>query len=105
MKQSVIICTQPVRGTLCFFVLACGERHYLFGQAFRPSLWSRYRFGVRLDDALDWSKCHGLPAEGKVREKIFKSILYIEKEYGIALLRISQKSSRRARREDDEIAA
>ena len=105
MKQSVIICTQPVRGTLCFFVLTDNERHYLFGQAFRPSLWSRYRFGVLLDEALDWSKCHSLPAELKVREKIFKSIPYIEKEYGIALLRRSRKSSRRSKREDDEIAA
>lgn len=105
MKHAVIICTQPVHGTLYFFVLVYGERHYLFGQAFYPSLWSRYRFGVLLDDALDWSKCHGLPAEVKVREKIFKSIPYIEKEYGIALLRRSRKSSRRSKREDDEIAA
>ena len=105
MKHAVIICTQPVRGTLYFFVLAYGERHYLFSQPFRPSLWSRYRFGVLLDEALDWSKCHGLPAEVKVREKIFKSIPYIEKEYGLALLRRSKKASRRVRREDDEIAA
>ena len=80
-------------------------RHYLFSQPFRPSLWSRYRFGVLLDEALDWSKCRGLPAEDKVREKLFKSIPYIEKEYGIALLRRSKKASRRVRREMDEIAA
>lgn len=105
MKHAVIICTQPVHGTLYFFVLAHGERHYLFGQAFYHSLWSRYQFGVLLDDALDWSKCHDLPAEVKVREKIFKSIPHIEKEYGLALLRRSRRSSRRAKREVDEIAA
>ena len=103
MKHAVIICTQPVRGTLYFFVLAYGERHYLFGQPFRSSLWSRYRFGVRLDDALDWSKSH--PADRKVCEKLFKAIPYIEKEYGLTLLRKSRKTTRRTRREVDEIAA
>lgn len=104
MKHPVVFCTQPVRGTLYFFVAQEGERYYLFGQPFRPSLWDRYRFGVRLDDALNWAKGR-LPADRKVCEKLFKSIPYIEKEYGLALLRKSRKASHRSRREDDEIAA
>ena len=104
MKHPVILCTQPVRGTLYFFVACAGEEHYLFGQAFRPSLWNRYRFGVRLDDALDWAKGR-YPADRKVSEKLFKSIPSVEKEFGLAILRKSRKTSRRRRWEDDEIAA
>ena len=100
MKQSVVFCTQPIHGTLYFYVLTGREEHYLFGQSFRPSLWKRYRYGVLLDSALDWSKC-GFPPERKVREKLFKMIPYIEKEYGLSLLRKSEKSSRRRRREDE----
>ena len=106
MKQSIVICTQPVRGTLYFYVKSSGEEHYLFGQTFRASLWNRYRFGVRLDDALDWGKCR-CPADRKVCEKLFKSISWIEKEYGLSLLRKSRKSPRRTapEREEDESAA
>jgi hypothetical protein len=104
MKQSVVYCTQPVRGKLYFRVASAGEDHYLFTQPFRLSLWNRYRFGVRLEDALDWSRC-GTPAGRKVCEKLFKWIRSIEKEYGIALLRKSRKPSRRTRREDAGIAA
>ena len=101
MKNPVIHCTQPIRGALYFFVVSEGERYYLFGQSFRPSLWNRYRFGVQLDDALDWAKGR-FPADRKVCEKLFKSIPYIEKAYGLALLRRSRKASQRSRWEDDE---
>ena len=104
MKHPVIVCTQPVRGKLCFYVRSGAEEHYLFGQTFRLSLWNRYRFGVRLDDALDRGKCKYRPADRKVCEKLFKSIPYIEKEYGLALLRKSRRSSRRGRWEDGEAA-
>ena len=100
MKQSVVFCTQPVHGTLYFYVLTGREEHYLFGQSFRPSLWKRYRYGVLLDDALDWAKGR-YPADRKVSEKLFKMIPYIEKEYGVSLLRKSRKPSRRRRREDE----
>ena len=108
MKKSVIYCTQPVHGTLYFYVLAGREEHYLFGQSFRPSLWQRYRFGVLLDDALDRAKC--TPADRKICDRLFKMIPYIEKEYGVSVLRRSRlprspKSSRRDRRKDEEIAA
>ena len=106
MKQTVVFCTQPVRGKLYFYAASAGEEHYLFGQTFRVSLWNRYRFGVRLDDALDRGKCR-CPAEQKVCEELFKSISYIKKEYGLSLLRKSRKSPRRTapEREEDESAA
>ena len=93
MKNPVIHCTQPIRGALYFFVVSEGERYYLFGQSFRPSLWNRYRFGVQLDDALDWDKCRHNPAGRKVCEKLFKALPYIEKEYGVVLLRRSGRKS------------
>ena len=105
MRQPVIYCTQPVRGTLYFYVRSAGEEHYLFGQPFRATLWDRYRFGVRLEDALKWSGCHAVPSQMKVCEKLFKMIPWIEKEYGLPLLRKSRKSSRREGREDDGTAA
>lgn len=101
MKHAVIFCTQPVHGTLYFYVLSGREEHYLFGQSFRPSLWKRYRFGVLLDDALDRAKCK--PADRKICDKLFKALPYIEREYGVSLLRRNRKTSRRDRREDDEI--
>ena len=107
MKQSVIFCTQPVHGTLYFYVLSGREEHYLFGQSFRPSLWKRYRSGVLLDDALDRAKCR--PADRKVCDKLFKTLPGIEKEYGLNLLRRGTKNARAKRRPGhacaDEIAA
>ena len=93
MKHAVIFCTQSVRGTLEFFVSSGGETHFLFRQAFRASLWYRYRYSVRLDDALDWDKCRHNPAGRKVCEKLFKALPYIEKEYGVVLLRRSSRKS------------
>lgn len=104
MKQATIYCRELNRGTLYFYVSMNGEEHYLFGQSFRLSLWNRYRYSVRLDDALDWGKCRTF-ADRKVCEKLFKNIPYIEKEYGLVLLRKSRKSSRRTVWEDDETAA
>ena len=105
MRQAVIFCTQPVRGKLYFHVAAGGEEHCLFGQPFRASLWNRYRFGVRLEEALDRSACRAVPAQMKVCEKLFRTIPYIEKEYGLALLRRTRRSSRRRKREEGGRAA
>ena len=103
--MKIVYCTQPVHGTLDFYVFTGKEDHYLFRQSFRPSLWNRYRYGVALDKALDWARCGNVPPQQKVCEKLFKAIHYVEKEYGIRLLRRSKKDSRRKRREVDEIAA
>ena len=103
MKNPVIHCTQPVRGTLYFFITANGEMHYLFGQNFRDSLWKRYRFGIRLDEALDRSKWSHV--DQKICDKLFKVLPHVEREYSISLLRKKPKSSRHERRKDDEIAA
>ena len=101
MKHSVVFCTQPVRGTLYFYVSSSrSDRHYLFAQSFRPDLWNRFRFGVLLDDALDRSK-YPLHHQ-KFCDKLFKAIPYIEKEYGVRLLRRSRRSLRRDCREDPD---
>lgn len=98
MKHAVVRCTQPVRGTLHFFVSAAGEEHFLFSQGFRASLWDRYRFGVRLEEALDFGNYAAHPADRKLCEKLFRILPYIEKEYGVTLLRKSR--SPRPRRRD-----
>ena len=102
MSQIIIFCTEPVRGTLHFHVRARGEEHWLFRQGFNLSLWERYRGGVPLDDALDWEKSRHSFAGRKVCEKLFKALSYIEKEYGIVLLRKSTGSrSRRGKEPQD----
>ena len=106
MKHAVIHCTQPVRGTLYFFVSAAGEEHFLFSQGFRASLWSRYRFGVRVEEALDFGNYAAHPADRKLCEKLFRILPYIEKEYGLPLLRKSRSARprRRDRFPDDDAA-
>ena len=39
--MKIVYCTQPVHGTLDFYVFTGKEDHYLFRQSFRPSLWNR----------------------------------------------------------------
>ncbi len=95
MKHHVIYCIESVHGTLYFFVRsdrADREAHYLFAQHFRVSLWSRYRSGVRLDDALDRAKCS--PADRKVCDKLFKAVAAVEKECGVTLFRRTERTSR-----------
>ena len=101
MKQPVILCRELNRGTVYFYVAVAGEEYYLFGQPYRTTVWKRYRTGVPLDEALDFGRCGQKPVLEKVAEKLPSFLRYVEKEYGVKLLR-GKKKTRQNRREEEE---
>ncbi len=95
MKQAVISCREIKKGTLGFFVSVKGQEHYLFSQSFRPAVMNQYRNDMVVDEALNNAKCRKHPGCMKVREKLLKTLPYIEEEYGLSLLR-NKKNNRRS---------
>ena len=53
MMKTTIHCLIPERDTLRFYMTVNGESYYLFDQNFRHGVYSFYKNGVYLDQALD----------------------------------------------------
>lgn len=107
MKQAVINCREIKKGTLGFFVSVKGREYYLFAQSFHPAVMNRYRNNMVLKEALSAAKSRKHPGCMKVREKLLKILPYIEKEYGLSLLKqnrgsVRQSDHARFSREDEE---
>ena len=90
MKANVY-CLTTDKGVQSFYLEACGETHYLFSQNYRKGVKSYFGAGVNIDDAMDFSRARGDSAIIHTMRKLPAYIKYIEKEYGIAVLRSTAK--------------
>ena len=82
-----IYCLTTDKDVQSFYIEACGETHYLFSQNFRRGVKEYFRGGVHLDAALDLSRAKNNTALIKTMKKLSSYIRYIEKEYGLEILR------------------
>lgn len=93
---TTIFCRITAKGVHSFFLEACGERHFLFSQGYRHGVNAYFREGVRLDSALDFSRANGDSAIIRTMEKLPAAIRYVEREYGLTVLRqTARKNARR----------
>lgn len=86
MKASVY-CLTTGKGVQSFYLEVCKETHYLFSQHYRRGVSDYFRHGVHLDAAVDFSRAGRNFAILNTMRKLFSYIKYIEKEFGIAVLR------------------
>jgi hypothetical protein len=96
---TTIYCTPTAKGVHSFYIEASGETHFVFSQAYRPGVNEYFRDGVRLDDALNFSRAKGDNAIKRTMEKLPSYIKYIEREYDLEILhRTAKKNAKHNRR-------
>ena len=83
---TTIYCTPTAKGVHSFYIEASGENHFLFSQDYRRGVNEYFRDGVRLDDALKFSRAKGDNAIKRTMEKLPSYIKYIEREYDLEIL-------------------
>ena len=88
-----VYCLTTDKGTQTFYLDADGETHYLFSQDYRHGVKDYYGRGVSIDAAIDYSRARNDTAIIRTMRKLPSYIRYIEKEYGITVLR---RTARRA---------
>ena len=96
---TIISCAPIAKGVHGFYIEACGETHFLFSQDYRRGVNEYFRDGVRLDDALNFSRAKGDCAIERTMEKLPKHIKYIEREYDLEILhRTAKKNAKHYKR-------
>ena len=90
---TTIYCTPTAKGVHSFYIEAGGETHFLFSQDYRRGVNEYFRDGVRLDDALNFSRAKGDNAIKRTMEKLPSYIKYIEREYDLEILRKTAKKN------------
>jgi len=90
---AIVSCKSTAKGIHSFYIKAGGGSHFLFSQDYRHGVNEYFRDGVRLDDALDFSRAKGDTAIKRTMEKLPKHIEYIEREYDLEILRKTAKKN------------
>ena len=97
--KAKVFCLTTAKGVQSFYLEAHGERHYLFSQNFRRSVKNYFgRGGVHVDAALDFSRSGHSTSVIHTMRKLPSYIRYIEKEYGIEVLRKTARKNAYSKR-------
>lgn len=91
MKNS-IYCRPTDKGVHSFYYVSESREYYLFSQPYRKGVADYFGYGVQLDAAMKCSKAHDDTAILKTMTKIPVYVRYIEKEYGIEILKRTKKN-------------
>ena len=93
--SAYIYCKTTSKGKQTFYLFAEGNAHYLFTQNFRRGVKEYFEHGVSLSEALDFSRAKRNASIIHTMEKLPSSIRYIEREYGLKVLKKTvQKNSK-----------
>ena len=84
---NTIYCETTAKGVQSFFINANGETHFLFSQNFRRGVKDYFERGVRIDEAINFNRANGNSAISHTLEKRPAYIRYVEREYGMEVLR------------------
>ena len=96
---NTICCETTAKGVQSFFIHANGETHFLFSQNFRRGVKDYFERGVRIDEAINFKRANGNSAIIHTMEKLPSYIRYVEREYGMEVLkRTARKNQSRKRR-------
>ena len=96
-----IYCRATAKGIHSFYIRQDGKTHFLFSQNYRRGVNNYYYAGVRIDDAIDFSRAGGDDAILRTMKKLPSHIRYVEREYGITVLR---KTAERAAQRKKHVA-
>lgn len=85
-QKCKIYCKTIEKGRQAYYLHTNMCEYYLFTQNFRRSNKAFFGCGILLDNALDYS-LNNSPSVRKTMTKLIPAIGYIEKEFGLILLR------------------
>lgn len=91
--KDTIYCRTTDKGVHSFYLSSNGTSYYLFSQDYRRGVNAYYRKGVLLDRALDYGRSDNDVAVIRTMGKLPSYIRYIEKEYGIQVLKKTAKKN------------
>lgn len=91
IMKTTIYCKPTAQGIHSFYLITDGGEYFLFSQNYRKGVQNYFSKGVRLDQARNYSKSNSDTAIMKTMSKLPMYIKYIEKEYGICILKQTKK--------------
>lgn len=89
--KNYIICKRAEQAKTSFYLVFDNDEYYLFTQNYRKGVKDYFMNGVTINEALDKDKGRFDSALMRTMEKMPAYIKYIEKEYGIMVLRRTKK--------------
>ena len=95
--KTEIYCKPTEKGIHSFYLVMGSEEFFLFSQAYRKGVDDYYGSGVLLNVAMNYSKAHKDSAITRTMSKIPMYVRYIEKEYDLAVLERTKRSSQNYR--------
>ena len=94
--KATVYCKATDKGVHTFYLAQGGEEYFLFHQSFRRGVKEYFGRGVSIDEAFNFGRSHHNTALIHTMEKLPAYIKYVEKEYGIEVLKqTAKKNSRR----------
>ena len=92
-----IYCRTTDKGVHSFYLWVDGNEYYLFRQNYRKGVHAYFRKGIRLDEVYDYSKAKHDNAIIRTLSKLPMYIRYVESEYGLVVLKQTQKKQKYVR--------
>ncbi len=94
--KSRIFCKTTGKGIHSFYLTYKGESYFLFNQDYRRGVNEHFSgVGLHIDGALNFSKANGDSALQRTIAKLPMYIKYVEKEYGICVLKQTYKKNQK----------
>lgn len=94
MNNTRIISRLNSADSLDFYAVKDEQCYYIFTRKFRPQLYDHFKNGVAIHNLFDFSRANGNVIIYNTLEQLRVHLRYIEKEYGIKLLK-EKKNTRR----------
>ena len=95
---NTIYCETTAKEVQSFFINVNGETHFLFSQNFRRGVKDYFERGVRIDEAINFKRANGNSAIIHTMEKLPAYIRYVEREYGMEVLRRTARKNQTYKR-------
>lgn len=89
-----IYCRPTDKGVHSFYYISGCKEYYLFSQPYRKGVADYFGYGVHINDAMKYSKAHEDAAVMRTMDKILMYVRYIEKEYGIEILKRTRREGK-----------
>ncbi len=93
--KTTIYCKTTDKGVHSFYLAQGREEYFLFHQNFRRGVKEYFGRGVSINEAFDFGRSHHNTSLIHTMEKLPAYIKYVEKEYGIEVLKQTAKKSNR----------
>ena len=89
--KTTIYCKPTDKGVHSFYLIMGSDEFYLFSQSYRKGVEEYYGRGVRIDEAIKYSRAHRDSAIIRTMDKIPMYVKYVEREYDIRVLDSTKK--------------